>query len=128
MSSLLFSPITISSVQLRNRVVVAPMCQYSANEGNATDWHLMHLGQFAVSGVGLIFTEAVGVEMEGRISPGCLSLCSDQHEESLKRVISFCSDFGSARMGVQLAHAGRKGSTDLPWLGGKPNFIGRRRG
>ena len=120
MSSLLFSPITISSVQLRNRVVVAPMCQYSANEGNATDWHLMHLGQFAVSGVGLIFTEAVGVEMEGRISPGCLSLASDQHEESLKRVISFCSDFGSARMGVQLAHAGRKGSTDLPWLGGKP--------
>ena len=120
MTSLLFSPISISSVQLRNRVVVAPMCQYSADDGNATDWHLMHLGQFAVSGVGLIFTEAVGVEMEGRISPGCLSLASDQHEESLKRVIRFCNDFGSARMGIQLAHAGRKGSTDLPWLGGKP--------
>ncbi|MGB1494102.1 MAG: oxidoreductase, partial [Paracoccaceae bacterium] len=68
------------------------MCQYSANEGNATDWHLMHLGQFAVSGVGLIFTEAV----------------------------DFCHDFGNARMGIQLAHAGRKGSTELPWLGGQP--------
>ena len=120
MGSILFSPIVISKLKLRNRIVVAPMCQYSANEGSPTDWHLMHLGQFAVSGVGLIFTEAVGVEMTGRISPGCLSLCSDEHERSFKRVIKFCHDFGSARMGIQLAHAGRKGSTELPWLGGKP--------
>ena len=120
MASILFSPIILSEMTIKNRVVVAPMCQYSANEGNATDWHLMHLGQFAVSGVGLIFTEAVGVEMSGRISPGCLSLSSEKHEKSLKRIIDFCKDFGNARMGIQLAHAGRKASTDLPWFGGKP--------
>ena len=120
MNSYLFSPISLSDVNIPNRIVVAPMCQYSANEGNATDWHLMHLGQFAVSGVGLIFTEAVGVEMTGRISPGCLALCTDEHEKNLKRVVDFCHDFGNAKMGIQIAHAGRKGSTELPWLGGKP--------
>ena len=120
MNSYLFSPISLSGVSISNRIVVAPMCQYSAYEGNATDWHLMHLGQFAVSGVGLIFTEAVGVEMTGRISPGCLALCTDEHEQNLKRVVDFCHDFGNAKMGIQIAHAGRKGSTDLPWLGGKP--------
>ena len=120
MNSYLFSPISLSDVSIPNRIVVAPMCQYSANDGNATDWHLMHLGQFAVSGVGLIFTEAVGVEMSGRISPGCLALCTDEHEQNLKRVVDFCHDFGHAKMGIQIAHAGRKGSTELPWLGGKP--------
>ena len=120
MKSYLFSPITLGGLTLNNRIIVAPMCQYSANDGLATDWHLMHLGQYAVSGPGLIITEAVGVEMKGRISPGCLSLCSDAQEDSLKRVVNFCNQFGNARMGIQLAHAGRKGSTDLPWLGGKP--------
>ena len=120
MGSHLFSPITLADIELRNRIIVAPMCQYSADEGNATDWHLMHLGQYAVSGVGLIITEAVGVEMEGRISPGCLSLCSDEHEASLKRIVDFCYNFGNTKMGIQLSHAGRKASTDLPWLGGKP--------
>ena len=120
MGSQLFSPITLAEIELRNRVIVAPMCQYSAEAGNATDWHLMHLGQFAVSGCGLIITEAVGVEMSGRISPGCLSLCTDEHEATLKRVVDFCHNFGNSRMGIQLAHAGRKASTDLPWLGGKP--------
>ena len=119
MNNYLFSPISLSTVSIPNRIVVAPMCQYSANEGNATDWHLMHLGQFAVSGVGLIFTEAVGVEMTGRISPGCLALCTDEQEQNLKRVVDFCHDFGNAKMGIQLAHAGRKGSTELPWLGGQ---------
>ena len=128
MNSFLFSPISLSGVSISNRIVVAPMCQYSANEGNATDWHLMHLGQFAVSGVGLIFTEAVGVEMSGRISPGCLALCTDKQEQSLKRVVDFCHDFGNAKMGIQIAHAGRKGSTDLPWLGGKPIQSGDPRG
>ena len=128
MSSILFSPIPIANLELRNRVVVAPMCQYSADNGSMTDWHIMHLGQFAVSGVGLIFTEAVGVEMDGRISPGCLSLCSDEHEESFKRVIKFCYDFGNAKMGIQLAHAGRKASTELPWLGGKPISASEVRG
>ena len=117
---MIFSPIQIANLEISNRIAVAPMCQYSADNGSMTDWHIMHLGQFAVSGVGLIFTEAVGVEMEGRISPGCLSLCSDEQEESFKRVIKFCYDFGNAKMGIQLAHAGRKASTELPWLGGKP--------
>ena len=120
MASQLFSPITLAGIELRNRIIVAPMCQYSADEGAATDWHLMHLGQYAVSGVGLIITEAVGVEMAGRISPGCLSLCSDAQEARLKRVVDFCQTFGNTKMGIQLSHAGRKGSTDLPWLGGKP--------
>jgi 2,4-dienoyl-CoA reductase-like NADH-dependent reductase (Old Yellow Enzyme family) len=120
MASQLFSPITLGGIELRNRIIVAPMCQYSADEGAATDWHLMHLGQYAVSGVGLIITEAVGVEMAGRISPGCLSLCSDVQEACLKRVVDFCQTFGNTTMGIQLSHAGRKGSTDLPWLGGKP--------
>ncbi|MGB2497814.1 MAG: NADH:flavin oxidoreductase/NADH oxidase [Planktomarina sp.] len=120
MASQLFSPITLAGIELRNRIIVAPMCQYSADQGAATDWHLMHLGQYAVSGVGLIITEAVGVEMAGRISPGCLSLCTDAHEASLKRVVEFCQTFGNTTMGIQLSHAGRKGSTDLPWLGGKP--------
>ena len=120
MNSYLFSPIKLAGIELENRIIVAPMCQYSADAGSATEWHIMHLGQFAVSGVGLIITEVVGVEMEGRISPGCLSLCSDQHEANLKRVIDFCYNFGNTRMGIQLGHAGRKASTDLPWYGGKP--------
>ncbi len=74
MSSRLFSPITLGGVELRNRIIVAPMCQYSAHDGTANDWHLMHLGQYAVSGVGLIIAEATGVSPEGRISPGCLGL------------------------------------------------------
>ena len=120
MNSYLFSPIKLAGIELENRIIVAPMCQYSADAGSATEWHIMHLGQFAVSGVGLIITEVVGVEMDGRISPGCLSLCSDQHEANLKRVIDFCYNFGNTRMGIQLGHAGRKASTDLPWYGGKP--------
>lgn len=119
-SSKLFSPIQLGGVELSNRIIVAPMCQYSADAGNATDWHLMHLGQFAMGGVGLILVEATGVSPEARISPGCLSLCSDENQAALARVVTFCNDFGNARMGIQLAHAGRKASTDLPWLGGAP--------
>ena len=120
MSSRLFSPISLSEIELRNRIIVAPMCQYSAVDGSATDWHLMHLGQFAVSGVGLILVEATGVSPEGRISPGCLGLWSDENQAALGRVVKFCHDYGNAKMGIQLAHAGRKASTDLPWLGGAP--------
>jgi NADPH2 dehydrogenase len=120
MSSRLFSPISLNEIELRNRIIVAPMCQYSAVDGSATDWHLMHLGQFAVSGVGLILVEATGVSPEGRISPGCLGLWSDENQAALGRVVKFCHDFGNAKMGIQLAHAGRKASTDLPWLGGAP--------
>ena len=119
-SAKLFTPITLGGVELRNRIIVAPMCQYSAANGNASDWHLMHIGQFSVSGVGLIFMEATGVTPQGRISPGCLGLWSDENQAALKRVVDFCNDYGHAKMGIQLAHAGRKGSTDLPWLGGAP--------
>ena len=120
MSSALFTPIQIGRLELPNRIIVAPMCQYSAANGNASDWHLMHIGQFSVSGVGLIFMEATGVTPQGRISPGCLGLWSDENQAALKRVVNFCNDYGHAKMGIQLAHAGRKGSTDLPWLGGAP--------
>ena len=116
----LFEPMEIRDLTLKNRAVVSPMCQYSADDGSATDWHLMHLGQFAVSGVGLILVEATGVSPEARISPGCLGLWSDENQEALARVVGFCRDYGNATMGIQLAHAGRKASTDLPWYGGAP--------
>lgn len=118
MSSLLFSPIKLSALEVPNRIVVAPMCQYSAHDGTATDWHLMHLGQYAVGGYGLVFVEAAGVEPEGRITPGCVGLYSDENEAALARVIKFFRDYGSARIGIQLAHAGRKASSKVPWQGG----------
>lgn len=120
MSSKLFSPIRLRSLDLPNRIVVSPMCQYSARDGSLTDWHLMHLGQFAVSGAGLVFIEATGVEPVGRITPGDSGLYSDDNEEALARVLRFCRQHGSARIGLQLAHAGRKASTRAPWLGGEP--------
>ncbi|MEL6297149.1 MAG: NADH:flavin oxidoreductase/NADH oxidase [Pseudomonadota bacterium] len=119
MTSLLFSPIKLRGLDLPNRIVVAPMCQYSAHKGTANDWHLMHLGQFAVSGVGLVFVEATGVEAEGRITPGCVGLYSDANAEALARVVRFFRDFGSAKIGIQLAHAGRKASANVPWKGGR---------
>jgi len=120
MPSQLFTPIQLRDVELPNRIIVAPMCQYSADEGSATDWHLMHLGQFAVAGTGLVFVEATGVQPEGRITPGCVGLYSDDNEAALKRVVDFCKGYGNSKMGMQLAHAGRKASTDFPWVGGKP--------
>jgi NADPH2 dehydrogenase len=118
MAPLLFSPIKLREIELPNRIVVAPMCQYSAHDGTATDWHLMHLGQFAVGGTGLVLVEATGVEPEGRITPGCVGLYSDANEEALARVIRFFRDYGSAKIGIQLGHAGRKASAKLPWQGG----------
>ncbi len=115
--SRLFSPIGLRELTLANRVVVSPMCQYSANEGSATDWHLMHLGQFAVSGVGMVIMEMTNVEPAGRITPRCMGLWSDANEAALKRVVAFCKEHGSAGFGVQLAHAGRKASTLPPWEG-----------
>ncbi len=120
MPSQLFTPIALRSLELANRIVVAPMCQYSAQEGTVGDWHLMHLGQFAVSGAGLVFVEATGVEAAGRITPGCVGLYSDENEAALQRVVRFFRAYGNARIGIQLAHAGRKASTALPWQGGKP--------
>jgi 2,4-dienoyl-CoA reductase-like NADH-dependent reductase (Old Yellow Enzyme family) len=115
----LVQPLAVREVCLRNRVVVSPMCQYSceARDGLATDWHLVHLGARAIGGAGLIFTEAVAVSSEGRISPQDLGFWSDRHAEALERVRAFCQQQGAA-MGVQLAHAGRKASTHRPWEAG----------
>ena len=120
MSSALFSSHTLRGLTLANRVVVSPMCEYSAVDGNAQDWHLMHLGQFATSGVGLVITEAAAVEARGRITHQCLGLWSDDNEAALARVIGFCRRHGQAKLGVQLAHAGRKASTHRPWEGRHP--------
>ena len=120
MSSLLFSPVDLRGLTLANRIVVSPMCQYSAHDGTVGDWHIMHLGQFAVSGVGLVMVEATGVEPQGRITPGCVGLYSDENEAALARAAAFCRAYGNAKIGIQLAHAGRKASADLPWRGGKP--------
>lgn len=120
MGSKLFSPIDLRDLALANRIVVSPMCQYSASEGSATDWHLMHLGQFALSGVGLLIVEMTNVEARGRISPYCMGLYNDDNERALTRVIEFCRKVGQAKLGVQLAHAGRKASTRPPWQAREP--------
>ncbi|WP_422372411.1 NADH:flavin oxidoreductase/NADH oxidase [Hoeflea sp.] len=118
MSSLLFSPLTIGKLGLANRIVVAPMCQYMANDGVPGDWHLVHLGQFAQSGPGLILVEATGVEADGRITPSCTGLYSDASEAAFARIIAFCRSVGESKIGIQLSHAGRKGSTRKPWEDG----------
>ena len=118
MSSLLFEPIILESLKVPNRVVVAPMCQYSAVDGTMNDWHIANAGSFARSGPGLIILEATGVVAHGRITHGCSGLYSDGNETALGRVVAFCKSVGHSRVGVQLAHAGRKASTQRPWEGG----------
>ena len=113
----LFSPLAIRSITLRNRIGVSPMCQYSAADGFANDWHFVHLGSRAVGGAGLVVAEATAVAPEGRITPGCLGLWSDKHIEPLVRIAAFVKSHGAVA-GIQIAHAGRKASADLPWLGG----------
>lgn len=120
MDSKLFNPIKLRSLELSNRIVVSPMCQYSAHDGTASDWHIMHLGQYAVSGVGLLLSEATGVLPEGRISPYCLGLYSDANEAAISRIVAFARDYGNSPIGIQLAHAGRKASTEPPWNGQGP--------
>lgn len=112
----LFSPLTIKGVTLKNRIVVSPMCQYSAVDGFANDWHLVNLGSRAVGGAALLIAEATGVSPEGRISPQDLGLWKDEHIEKLQQITSFIKQQGGVA-GIQLAHAGRKGSTQTPWLG-----------
>lgn len=114
---MLFSPFAVRGVTLRNRVVVSPMCQYSSVDGHANDWHLVHLGAFAVGGAGLVLTEATAVTPEGRISPHDLGIWDDAHIPALRRINDFLHAHGAAS-GVQLAHAGRKASTHRPWEGG----------
>ena len=113
--TLLFTPLRLRDLEIPNRITVSPMCQYSAVDGSATDWHLMHLGKFAVSGVGMLSIEATHVEPRGRITRGCLGLYSDENEAALARIVAFCREHGFARIGMQLSHSGRKGSAKLPW-------------
>ncbi|SDI63038.1 2,4-dienoyl-CoA reductase [Actinokineospora alba] len=114
--SLLFSPLTLRSVTLPNRVVVSPMCQYSARDGLPNDWHLVHLGSRAVGGAGLVFAEATAVEPEGRISPEDTGLWSSEHVEAWRPITAFIAAHGAVP-GIQLAHAGRKASTYSPFAG-----------
>ena len=113
----LFSPLIIKSVTLRNRIAVSPMCMYSAEDGFANDWHLVHLGSRAVGGAGLVISEATAVSPEGRITPDDLGIWKDEHIDNLKRITSFIEQHG-AIPGIQLAHAGRKASTSSEWKGG----------
>ncbi len=115
----LFSPLALDTLTLDNRIIVAPMCQYSAEDGCATDWHLIHLGHLALGGAGLLFTEATAVEPEGRISPGDLGLWSDANEAALARTLAAVRNHSAMPLGIQLAHAGRKASCRAPWEGGK---------
>ena len=120
MASVLFSPITLRGLTLPNRVVVSPMCQYNSDNGSANDWHLMHLGSFSLGCAGLVICEMTDVTPIGRITPKCAGMWSDENEAALKRVHDFCRTYGVAKLGVQLAHAGRKGPTATPAAGGKP--------
>lgn len=115
----LFEPLTIDALTLPNRIVIAPMCQYSAIDGCMTDWHLMHLGQLAASGAGLLTIEATAVQPEGRISYADVGLWNDKTEAAIARVFDAIRKWSNMPVAIQLAHAGRKASTDLPWLGGK---------
>jgi len=117
--ALLFEPLTLRGVTLRNRIAVSPMCEYSSVDGFANDWHLVHLGSRAVGGAGLVFTEASAVEAEGRISPADLGIYRDEHVPKLAQVATFIHEHG-AIAGMQLAHAGRKASVARPWEGGAP--------
>ena len=119
MTSALFKSIKLRELNLPNRIMVSPMCQYSATDGNAGDWHLIHLGQLALGGVGLLCIEATAVEAVGRITFGCLGLYSDDNEAALRRLLAALRHHADTPLAIQLAHAGRKASSHTPWDGGK---------
>jgi 2,4-dienoyl-CoA reductase-like NADH-dependent reductase (Old Yellow Enzyme family) len=114
----LFTPLQVGSLHMVNRIVIAPMCQYSAEEGSATDWHMMHLGHLSLSGAGLLIIEATAVSPEGRITPQDLGLYSDENEAALSHVIAAIRKYSPIPVAIQLAHAGRKASCHVPWEGG----------
>ncbi|MBD8530951.1 MULTISPECIES: NADH:flavin oxidoreductase/NADH oxidase [unclassified Massilia] len=116
--SKLFSPYALGPLQLANRIAIAPMCQYSAEQGLPTDWHMIHLGHLALSGAALLIIEATAVTEEGRITPGDLGLWSDAHRDALQPVIAAIRCHSPIKVGIQLAHAGRKASSAVPWEGG----------
>ena len=115
--SALFSPIKLGGITLSNRIAVAPMCQYSADDGCMNDWHLAHLSSLAISGAGLVVIEATAVTRDGRITHGCTGLYSDRNEAAMKRVVDACRRLTKNAIGVQIGHAGRKASTQVPWEG-----------
>jgi anthraniloyl-CoA monooxygenase len=113
----MFTPFRLRELVLPNRVVVSPMCQYSAKDGAIDDWHLVHLGSRAVGGAGLVMTEMTDVSAEGRITPGCAGIYTTAHAQAWQRVVAFVHEHSAAKIGIQLGHAGRKGSTRLMWEG-----------
>ena len=117
MQSKLFSPIQLGGITLPNRIVVSPMCQYSADDGCMNDWHFVHLGHLAYSGAGLLMVEATHVTREGRITHGCTGLYNEHNEASIKKVIDACRRVSKSPIGIQIAHAGRKASSQVPWEG-----------
>ncbi|HEX8787374.1 MAG TPA: NADH:flavin oxidoreductase/NADH oxidase [Telluria sp.] len=116
--STLFSPIKLGPLELANRIAIAPMCQYSAENGFPTDWHMIHLGHLALSGAGILIIEASAVTEEGRITYADLGLWSDEHAAALEPVVAAMRKYAPIKIAVQLAHAGRKASSEVPWLGG----------
>jgi 2,4-dienoyl-CoA reductase-like NADH-dependent reductase (Old Yellow Enzyme family) len=121
MTAQLFTPVELGGVTLPNRIVVSPMCQYSAIDGSAQAWHQVHYGMLAMSGAGLLCLEATHVERDGRITQGCLGLYSDENEAAIKSIVDWARAWmPTVRLGIQLAHAGRKASAQRPWKGGGP--------
>jgi 2,4-dienoyl-CoA reductase-like NADH-dependent reductase (Old Yellow Enzyme family) len=119
--SALFQPWSLGGLRLPNRIVVAPMCQYSAIDGCATDWHMLHLGHLALSGAGLLTLEATAVSAEGRITAGDLGLYDDANEAALQPVLAAIRRYAPIAVAMQLGHAGRKASSAVPWQGGGAN-------
>jgi NADPH2 dehydrogenase len=117
--SALFSPITLRGLAPKNRIMVSPMCEYSAENGEASAWHMIHLGTLALSGAGMLCIEATAVEADGRITPGCLGLYNDATEAALRPVLAAIRKYSKIAVVMQLAHAGRKASSHLPWDGGQ---------
>ena len=124
---LLFEPLTIRGVTFRNRIWVSPMCQYSSEQGVATPWHLVHLGSRAIGGAGMVMVEATAVSAEGRISPGDSGIWSDAHVAAFEPITAFLRANGAAPA-IQLAHAGRKASTKIPWDKSMPDTVPLDRG
>jgi 2,4-dienoyl-CoA reductase-like NADH-dependent reductase (Old Yellow Enzyme family) len=115
---LLFSPLSLGRQTLTNRIMISPMCQYSAHDGNANDWHLTHLGSLAISGAGLLCVEATAVSAEGRITHGCLGLYNDANQAALQKTVDAIRAISPVKLAIQLSHAGRKASSQRPWEGG----------
>src|SRR5690606_26565515 len=126
--SQLFSPLHLGPLQLSNRIVIAPMCQYSAHEGVVSDWHRIHLGHLALSGAGLLILEATAVQANGRITHADLGLWNDDQEAALAALVASLRRWAPMPLGIQLAHAGRKASTARPWEGGGPSAAGEPEG